>query len=322
MLDYKLVHALAMVVGEGGFDRAAGALHLTQSAVSQRIRLLEEQTGQILLARTAPPRPTAAGKRLIKHYRQVEQLEAALHDAADLTGAGGLRSLAIGINADSLATWFLTTVMPFLESEPVVLDIRVDDQDDTHRLLRDGDVAGCISTRPAPVQGCQVTPLGEMPYRLYAAPSFVRRYFPDGITPVSVAAAPAVIFNRRDRLLHRFLDATLGIRDDRFPRHYLPSSEKFVDFIAEGLAYGVLPDQQALALRESGRLVDLWPGRSIGVTLYWHCWGIAAKPLKRLTGILAAGAGRVLGPYTAPGTPGSAANAAGPGASDRVRPDR
>jgi LysR family transcriptional regulator, chromosome initiation inhibitor len=301
MLDYKLVHALAMVVQAGGFDRAAAVLHITQSAVSQRVRLLEEQTGRILLARTTPPRPTAAGKRLIKHYRLVEQLEAELNETVDAVGEHGYRTLSIGINADSLATWFLAAVTPLLKSARMVLDIQVDDQDETHRLLRDGEVAGCISTRAVPAQGCRVIPLGEMPYRLYAAPAFICRHFPDGLTHGAVGKAPALIFNRKDRLLHRFLDEYLGGIDDGFPRHYLPSSEAFVEAIAAGIAYGVLPDLQALPLAEDGRLVDLFPGCAVYVALYWHCWGVAARPLRRLTDALAAGAAGLLGrPGAAP----------------------
>lgn len=296
MLDYKLVHALAMVVQAGGFDRAAGMLNLTQSAVSQRIRLLEDQIGQILLARTAPPSPTAAGKRLIRHYHQVAQLEAALYDETDPAGAQDYRTLAIGINADSLATWFLGAIGPFLRAEKVVLDIRVDDQDETHGMLRDGEVAGCISTRSTAVQGCLITTLGEMPYRLYAAPDFARRHFSGGLTREALQRSPALIYNRKDRLLHRFLDERLAIRGDNFPRHYLPSSEKFVDFLTAGFAYGVLPVLQATDPVADGRLVDLCPDMAVDVSLYWHCWGVAAEPLKRLTSVLARGAERILAP--------------------------
>ena len=80
MFDYKLIEALAAVLQEGGFDRAAKALHLTQSAVSQRVKLLEEQTGQILLARTTPPQPTPAGQKLLKHSLQIKRLEDDLRD--------------------------------------------------------------------------------------------------------------------------------------------------------------------------------------------------------------------------------------------------
>ena len=59
MFDYKLIEALAMVVREGGFENAARALHITQSAVSQRVKMLEELTGQVLIARTTPPQATS-----------------------------------------------------------------------------------------------------------------------------------------------------------------------------------------------------------------------------------------------------------------------
>lgn len=296
MLDYKLLQALAMVVQEGGFDRAAADLHLTQSAVSQRVRLLEDQTGQILLARTTPPRPTVAGKRMIKHFHQVAQLEAELAEEADFIGSPGYRSLAIGINADSLATWFVAAVAPCLESLPLVLDIRVDDQDETHRLLRDGDVAGCISTRATPVQGCRMTALGRMPYRLYATPAFARQFFPNGVAVAALDVAPALIFNRKDHLLHRLLESEFKVRTDLFPRHYLPSSEKFVDWIMAGLAYGMLPDLQALPLKAQGRLIDLRPGAVVDVALFWHCWGVATKSLDVLTQALVDGGRRMLAP--------------------------
>ena len=291
MLDYKLLQALAAVIEEGGFERAANALHLTQSAVSQRVRLLEDQTGQILLIRTTPPRPTNAGKRLIKHYRQVAQLETELAETAE---SPGYRSISIGINADSLATWFMAAVTPCLQEQKLVLDIRVDDQDETHRMLRDGEVMGCISTRSAPVQGCRVTALGKMVYRVYATPDFATRHFPHGITSDTVDQAPALIYNRKDRLLHRLLKTEIGVETDRFPRQYLPSSEKFVDWILAGLAYGMLPDVQALPHAGQGRLVDLLPGGVIEVALYWHCWQVATNALDILTQALVVGTSRHL----------------------------
>ena len=61
-MDYKLLKALAAVLDAGGFEKAAQHLNLTQSAVSQRIRLLEDQIGAILLTRTSPPVATEAGE--------------------------------------------------------------------------------------------------------------------------------------------------------------------------------------------------------------------------------------------------------------------
>lgn len=163
MLDYKLIEALATVLQEGGFDKAARVLYLTQSAVSQRIKQLEELCGQILLARTTPPQPTPAGRILLKHYLQVRQLE---EEVLGQIGGQGQEpaTLAIGINADSLATWFGAIIPDFVRREGILLDLRVDDQDQTHQLLKNGEVMGCISTQATAVQGCTIRALGCMPY--------------------------------------------------------------------------------------------------------------------------------------------------------------
>jgi LysR family transcriptional regulator (chromosome initiation inhibitor) len=286
MLDYKLIEALAMVVQEGGFDRAAQKLNLTQSAVSQRIKLLEEQTGQILLARTNPPRPNPAGRRLVKHYLQVKRLEDDLFDALSPSDQNRFVVMAVGINGDSLATWFLEAVRDFLSREQVLLDLRSDDQEQTHRLLKDGEVLGCISVKDQAIQGCRLEYLGRMDYRMLATPAFAARWFPDGFQAESVRQAPLVIFNRRDELHLQYFNRALGHVPTPLPGHYLPSSERFVDFIGSGLAYGMLPDQQSATLLAAGHLVDLWPACHVPVRLYWHCWNLKSRLLDGFTGHL------------------------------------
>ena len=80
MFDYKLLAALAAVVEQAGFERAAQALGLSQSAISQRIKLLEARVGQPVLLRDTPPRPTELGQRLLNHVQQVRLLERDLQD--------------------------------------------------------------------------------------------------------------------------------------------------------------------------------------------------------------------------------------------------
>lgn len=307
MLDYKLLEALNAVAEEGGFEKAARRLCLSQPAVSQRVRSLEEQAGLILLTRSVPPRPTPAGERLLRHFRQVSLLEADLRGGLGPTasstgpfpGADGPDppvSLSIGVNADSLGAWFLEAVTPFLERENVLLDLRVDDQERTLRFLRDGEVAGCVSAREAPVQGCRSERLGEMRYRLCATPEFVTRHFPEGLTADALRTAPAILFNREDGLHGRMI-AALSLPDaGPFPAHYIPSYERFGDAIPSGLGYGMLPDQQSAAHRAAGRLVDLAPGRWLSVPLYWHCWNIRSRLLERLTAHLVRTAAELLEP--------------------------
>ncbi len=283
MFDYKLIEALALVTREGGFDKAARALHITQSAVSQRVKLLEEITGQVLLARTTPPRATKSGQKLLKHYLQVKRLEDDLLGKIGGSASEGFTSIAVGINADSLALWLLEAIHPFLQAERVLLDIRVNDQEQTHRLLKDGEVMGCISTQKLAMQGCRIDYLGCMTYRMMASAEFTAKWFPDGLTPEAVRLAPAVIFDRHDELHHKLLRRALREAPGAVPTHYVPSVERFADFVALGLAYGMLPDQQSAPLAAAGQLVDLSPDHPISAKLYWHCWNLKSELLEKLT---------------------------------------
>ena len=70
MLDYAGLEALSAVVREGSFERAAHKLHITPSAVSQRIKLLEERVGQALVLRGQPTLLTSPAGYLLRLYPQ------------------------------------------------------------------------------------------------------------------------------------------------------------------------------------------------------------------------------------------------------------
>ncbi len=295
MIEFKFMEALVAVIEQGGFEKAAKVLHITQSAISQRIKHLEETAGQILIIRSAPPVPTDAGIHIIKYFKQVKQLEEELFENLVPSQKSTFKPLAVAINADALATWFLDAVIPFLKKERVTLDIRVDDQDETHAMLRDGEVFGCISSQEISIQGCGSRFLGEMTYRMVATPNFVDRWFPNTDTDMDVnedakdhpimaetlQQIPMLVFNRKDELQHRALKRALnGNLPDEIPTHYLPSSEKFLTFILSDMAYGMLPDIQSRPYLERGDLVELFPDHPICVPLFWHCWNIKSQLLE------------------------------------------
>ncbi|MEA3544800.1 MAG: LysR family transcriptional regulator ArgP, partial [Thermodesulfobacteriota bacterium] len=284
------------VIQEGGFERAARVLFLTQSAVSQRVRQLEESSGQILISRTTPPLPTAAGKMLLNHYQQVKLLEEGLSSELTTSSAVKKTTLAIGINADSLAHWFIAAINPILQQTDLLIDLRVDDQEQTHRYLREGNVVGCISTEASAIQGCRVAELGTMIYRLLATPAFINRWFPGGLSLEDSKHAPAVIFNHKDRLHYRFFEQYLGMAPKKLAAHYIPAPDQFLRVIAEGNGYGMVPDWQGNELLESGQLQELVPGATLRVDLYWHCWNLAARPLQEFSAQLIAGARNYFAP--------------------------
>lgn len=280
MIDYKLLEAFAMVVQEGGFEKAANLLHLTQSAVSQRVKLLEDRTGKILLTRSTPPEPTDAGELFVKHYMQVKLLEDGLsRGLSSADGAGPVR-LSVGVNADSLANWFLPAIGSLFKDGQLLIDLHVDDQEQTHRFLKEGIVVGCISDRATAIQGCKVEYLGDMTYRLLARPDFAEQWFPEGLTLAAVRDAPAVIFNRKDMLHHKFLRQVLKGTVKLNAYHYVPAPEQYLQMISEGYAYGMVPDWQSKELMESGKLVDIYAVDDDAVKLYWHCWNLDSLPLQ------------------------------------------
>ncbi len=283
MLDYKLIEALAMVIQESGFEKAAGKLHVTSSAVSQRIRALEEQTGQILINRTNPPKPTDAGARILKHYHLVKRLEEDLVDTFTPHENKHFVTLAIGINLDSLSTWFLDAVKDFLYKHKILLDLKPADQDLTDQLLRSGVVIGCVSSKDKMIQGCRMDYLRSMEYRMLATPDYMKQWFPDGASLEGISLAPLFVFDRKDELHLQYFKKAFGTTPAELSAHYLPSSEQFLKFILEGLGCGMLPEQQSNTYLKSGDLVELVPGCMVTVDLYWHCWNLKSKLLENFS---------------------------------------
>lgn len=292
MIDHRLL-AFEAVLQEGSFERAARRLALTQSAVSQRVKLLEAELGQVLLVRSKPVRPTPAGRRLLPYLSQLRLMEAEARRALAPGRQDGPLRLAIGVNADTLATWFLAAVADVVRDEGLVLDCVVDDQDHTHTLLADGEVLGCVSTRPDPIRGCAVERLGVMPYLCAGAPAFRARWFPHGLTRSALARAPAIVFGRHDDMHDTFLRRHFGLDAGQYPHHVVPSSEGFMAFAVAGLGYGFIPEMQAREHLARGELVDLAPERE-DVVLYWHHWLVQSPVMARLAQAIAHTAAQVL----------------------------
>lgn len=298
MIDYKQLQALVAVIEEASFERAAIRLNITQSAVSQRLKQLEEKLGQTLIVRTTPLTATAAGQQLLKHHQQVSLLEKELTDSLALEHQQGYSSIAIGLNADSLATWFLDALQPLLMEDKVLLDLKVDDQDQTHHFLKTGQVAGCISASPNPIQGCHCIPLGAMIYRCLASPGYMQRYFPNGPTDAAFRTAPVAEFSNKDELQNRYLKKFFQVGPSQYPKHRIPSTESFFQMIIQGIACGMIPDQQSATHLANGEVVDIAPGCYLEVPLYWHVWNLNTGLYRKITAALCTTAEQYLSPIT------------------------
>ncbi|SPO65238.1 LysR family transcriptional regulator ArgP [Pseudomonas sp. JV241A] len=295
MFDYKLLSALAAVVEQAGFERAAQVLGLSQSAISQRIKLLEARVGQPVLVRANPPSPTDVGRRLLNHVQQVRLLERDLQSQVPSLDEEGMpERLRIALNADSLATWWAGAVGEFCADQQVLLDLVVEDQEVGLKRMRAGEVAACLCGSERPVAGARSLLLGAMRYRALASPAFMARYFPAGFDAARLSRTPALVFGPDDFLQHRYL-ASLGIQDG-FLHHLCPSSEGFLRMTEAGLGWGLVPELQVRDQLASGRLVEISADKPIDVPLYWHHWRNGGQLLGQLTEHLRLTAGQWLVP--------------------------
>lgn len=290
-IDPELASTVAAVADEGTLDAASRRLQITPSAVSQRLKTLEQQLGRILIVRSKPARLTEAGEAVVRLARQIALLE---HDA--LAGVGidaesGTRRVTVplAVNADSMATWFLAPLARLSAEHDIDVDLHRDDQNFTARLLESGTVMAAVTSEHVPVAGCSVTPLGVLEYEAVAAPAFADRWFGDGdgATTTALARAPFVDFDRRDTLQHDWLRAR-GVDQQGVPRHYVPASHDYALAVELGLGWGMLP-----LLQESAGLVRLG-GPTLRVALYWQQWNLRSPLLDTIAAEVAAEARAVL----------------------------
>jgi LysR family transcriptional regulator (chromosome initiation inhibitor) len=299
--DPDALECLAAIVEEGGFERAAQRLSITQSAVSQRLRALEAQVGTVLVVRSRPLKATAAGQLLLKHTKMMRLLRADLErDLRELApnAARGQRDedrIAVAINADSIATWALPALTPLIQ-EGLAIEIIHDDQDFTHEWLREGQVMGCVTSLGQALRGCRLEPLGAMPYAAVASPAFAAEALQGRLTPYNFHRVPFIAFNRKDDLQRDFVCQSFGLPRASLKQVYVPSSEGQVRAALAGWGVTAVPRPLVAPLLQSGQLLDVAPDHDYRVPLYWHCWNLASDVLDGLSRALRQGAAQALAP--------------------------
>jgi LysR family transcriptional regulator (chromosome initiation inhibitor) len=289
MFEDPHLAALSAVHRRGSFDLAALGLGLTPSAVSQRIKALEERVGTLLIRRGQPCEATPTGLRLIRHHDEVALLERTL--SRDLPGAAtGPATVRIAVNADSLATWFVPALAA---TEGMFFDVVIDDQDHSQELLRRGEVAAAITAHPGPLQGCDTLALGALRYRATASPAFVARWLPDGPSAEALAAAPALTFSDKDRQQLAWAHRQTG-RRFALPTHRMASTHAFVDATLAGLAWAMNPEPLVAGHLASGALVELARDTPLDTPLFWQFSRLTAEAIAPLTrAVRSAGAARL-----------------------------
>ena len=289
--DPDALECLAAIIEEGGFERAAQRLSITQSAVSQRLRALEAQVGTVLIVRSRPLKPTQAGQLLLKHAKMMRLLRADLErDLKELapSSTGGGRDderISVAINADSIATWALGALTPLAQSG-LPIEIIHEDQDFTQEWLREGQVLGCVTSIGQALRGCKMDALGTMDYVAVASPAFAERHLPAGLNAHNFHQTPFITFNRKDDMQREFVARAFGLQRVILRQIYVPSSEGQVMAVQRGWGVSVVPELLVRERLARGVLVNVAPTHAQGVKRYWHCWNLASDVLDGLSAAL------------------------------------
>lgn len=286
-IDYDALAVLSAVVRTGSFEAAAKSLNVTQSAVSQRIKQLEDKVGSVLVIRGRPCLATEDGLILCQHIEQVTLLR---HEVSEqLSGGRGTStgSVRIAVNSDSLATWFPEVVERAANQLHLRLDIVPDDQEFTEDRLRSGDALAIVTSSNNPIPGCRIYPLGAMEYLAVASPAFAARHFPDGPTLTDMAIAPSIRFDRKDTLPLLWLEAAFG-DVARLSSHHIPSYESHLICSQRGIGWAMMPIESVSALLTAGDLVEIVPDARVRIPLFWHSRSQSSGVLHRLSDIVIA----------------------------------
>lgn len=283
-LDPVALRTLSVAVRLGTFEAAARELHVTPSAVSQRIKALETRIGRVLLHRVKPLEPTEAGQVLVRLATQTELLEReAVAELVEEDGDGtAYTSLPIAVNADALYGWFVDALAEVQTRHRVVFEVVREDHTRTAERLRRGEVMAAITGEPKPVPGCRVVRLGRLRYAAVATREFHATHFADGVGSTTLAEAPIVAFDRNDSLQHDFIRRVTR-RHLAPPVTYLPSVREFDRAIRVGMGWGLLPESDVTTELARGELVELVPGRRPEVALFWQHWRLGSSLVGELT---------------------------------------
>lgn len=286
--DYDSLVVLSAVVRTGSFEAAAKSLEVTQSAVSQRIKQLEEKVGAILILRGRPCVATEDGMLLCQHVEQVSLLQHELSELLATRGAaieGAAISVRIAVNSDSLATWFPDVMKIAADDLNLRLEVIPDDQDFTEERLRSGDAMAIVTAKDKPIPGCRTFALGAMEYMAVASKDYVDRYLADGITLDAVAMSPSIRFDRKDTLPRQWLNIAFG-NATRLASHYIPSYEGHLLCSVKGIGWAMMPSESVMPGIEDGTLVELVPGARLNVPLYWQSRSQSSNVMTKLSEIV------------------------------------
>ena len=270
-LNADQLHAFWTVVQTGSYHRAAEALCITQSAVTQRIQALEGALGQKLFIRSGRGVSlTAAGRILSRYCREQGQAEERLRMELQGSSEGLAGRLAVASGSVEGCQWLLPEVAKLGREHPDLdITLLVDEGIEPVALLESGKVDAVLSEIPLRRRGIRSARIGAMTYQL-AVSAELSADWPDEPTSAQLKAARAIDFSPRDRVTLDLLANCLPGEDvSDLRRHFVNDTMALFDWVLAGGGYSALPVPLMRPQLEAGRLRILFPDIQSQKPLYW-----------------------------------------------------
>lgn len=293
--DYSQLSALAAVVDEGSYARAAKALSVTQPAISNRIKALEENLKMEVVTRSRPRVLTEAGRTLYYHFSKIQALESdTLVKLSELAGSR-IPTTQVRIAADEFAMsgWMHKAVGRAKSALEVTVDL-IPSTGNHDGLLKSGQAHGALSLEEHCPVGFQPLELGIFRCKAVASREFINKHLDGEITPEALLRTPAISLDREGKTLRDWASAyTEQGQLPEAPQH-VPFLSSFMGLCMEGSGWAIVPEHLLEQATYKEGLVDLMPENTLEMPVYWIFPQARLTMMRALTNILEVEAAQVL----------------------------
>ncbi len=268
LLDPQLL-AFEAIVSKGTVHAAAESLFLTQTAVTQRLRLLEQKMQTTLFIRSRRGMLlTAEGEQLHRYCQRVTEMGGAV--LANIQGAGVLSDLRMKIAGPSsiMRSRIIPQCQPILKKFPKLhMSFLIDDTFDISQQLKSGAV-DFVSVRPEQVtQEMKNKPLAPEHYLLVCSTNWKHRKLSDIIKNEKI-----IDFDQNDQMTFSYLNKYGLLNGIQSERHFVNNTESIAQLFIAEFGYGVLTKEFAAPYIQTGGLHILNEGKVYInlITLAWY----------------------------------------------------
>jgi len=251
------LEAFLAVVKNKTVHGAAETLGLTQTGVTQRIRLLESQLSTTLFTRSRRGMMlTHEGEALLRYCQAARDLEGQV--LSQIQGAGKESDVRMCITGPTsiIESRVMPQCLPILKQfSQLLITFNVVDIENRLNDLRDGSAQLAIVPRVQVTKEMDSKLLKPEKYLLVGTKAWKNRSLKEIVRTERI-----IDFDPTDRMTHSYLKGIDLLAEAKAERHFVNNNTVLIQMFSEGIGYGVLTEEVAHPFLKSGAIVVLHRG--------------------------------------------------------------